>query len=157
MTLCDSFFSGPFKTSVRKKTPVIHSKSMTLQLCKAVQKCLGVSPSLKTLHLHGLPLRARDLDTLTKVKRKREREVLKHNDFLVFMFRLFPFPLVQGLSKSLSLEHLSLAHCPIADDGLESESQVYKYFLFETKYYLLLIFFFNWFSYLSECEVFSKY
>ncbi|KAB5567779.1 hypothetical protein PHYPO_G00236780 [Pangasianodon hypophthalmus] len=87
-----------YKTSIRKKIPVIHSKSMTFQLCKAVQKCLGVSHSLKTLHLHGLPLRERDLDTLTK-----------------------------GLSKSVSLEHLSLAHCPIADDGLETICQSVKY------------------------------
>ncbi|XP_026780903.3 centrosomal protein of 78 kDa [Pangasianodon hypophthalmus] len=89
---------GSYKTSIRKKIPVIHSKSMTFQLCKAVQKCLGVSHSLKTLHLHGLPLRERDLDTLTK-----------------------------GLSKSVSLEHLSLAHCPIADDGLETICQSVKY------------------------------
>ncbi|XP_053480409.1 centrosomal protein of 78 kDa isoform X1 [Ictalurus furcatus] len=89
---------GSYKPSVRKKIPAIHSKSMTFQLCKAVQKCLGVSHSLKTLHLHGLPLRERDLDTLTK-----------------------------GLSKSVSLEHLSLAHCPIADDGLETICQSVKY------------------------------
>ncbi|XP_060787333.1 centrosomal protein of 78 kDa [Neoarius graeffei] len=89
---------GSYKASVRKKAPVVHSKSMTLQLCKAVQKCLGVSHSLKTLHLHGLPLRKRDLDTLTK-----------------------------GLSKSVSLEHLSLARCPIADDGLETVCQSVKY------------------------------
>lgn len=28
---------------------------------------------------------------------------------------------LQGLAKSVSLEHLSLAHCPIADQGLEGE------------------------------------
>ncbi|XP_058246746.1 centrosomal protein of 78 kDa [Hemibagrus wyckioides] len=89
---------GSYKTPVRKKTPVVHSKSMTFQLCKAVQKCLSVSHSLKTLQLHGLPLRERDLDMLTK-----------------------------GLSKSVSLEHLSLAHCPIADDGLETICQSVKY------------------------------
>ncbi|KAL0186416.1 hypothetical protein M9458_018086, partial [Cirrhinus mrigala] len=50
----------------KKKTPVIHSKNMTFQLCKAVQKCLCESSSLKTLQLHGLPLRERDLTTLTK-------------------------------------------------------------------------------------------
>ncbi|XP_047656384.1 centrosomal protein of 78 kDa isoform X2 [Tachysurus fulvidraco] len=89
---------GSYKTSIRKKTPVVHSKNMTFQLCKAVQKCLSVSHSLKTLQLHGLPLRERDLDTLTK-----------------------------GLSKSVSLEHLSLARCPIADDGLETICQSVKY------------------------------
>ncbi|XP_017551874.1 centrosomal protein of 78 kDa [Pygocentrus nattereri] len=86
------------KATSRKKTPAIHSKSMTLQLCKAVQKCLCVSPNLKILQLHGLPLRERDLNILTK-----------------------------GLSKSTSLEHLSLAHCPIADDGLEVICQSVKY------------------------------
>ncbi|XP_060738115.1 centrosomal protein of 78 kDa isoform X1 [Tachysurus vachellii] len=89
---------GSYKTSIRKKTPVVHSKNMTFQLCKAVQKCLSVSHSLKTLQLHRLPLRERDLDTLTK-----------------------------GLSKCVSLEHLSLAHCPIADDGLETICQSVKY------------------------------
>lgn len=98
---------------------------MTFQLCKAVQKCLGVSHSLKTLHLHGLPLRERDLDTLTKVERVREGgRGLSTNIFTMFIFRRFLFLLLQGLSKSVSLEHLSLAHCPIADDGLESESEV---------------------------------
>ncbi|XP_052420046.1 centrosomal protein of 78 kDa isoform X2 [Carassius gibelio] len=82
----------------KKKTPVIHSKNMTLQLCKAVQKCLCESSSLKTLQLHGLPLRERDLTALTK-----------------------------GLAKSVSLEYLSLAHCPIADQGLEVICQSVKY------------------------------
>ncbi|XP_066499990.1 centrosomal protein of 78 kDa isoform X2 [Hoplias malabaricus] len=86
------------RSTSRKKTPAIHSKNMTLQLCKAIQKCLSVSPSLKTIQLHGLPLRERDLNILTK-----------------------------GLSKSVSLEHLSLAHCPIGDDGLEIICQSVKY------------------------------
>ncbi|XP_056102469.1 centrosomal protein of 78 kDa [Rhinichthys klamathensis goyatoka] len=87
-----------YKAHNKKKTPVIHSRNMTLQLCKAVQKCLCESSSLKTLHLHGLPLRERDLTALTK-----------------------------GLAKSASLEHLSLAHCPIADQGLEVICQSVKY------------------------------
>ncbi|XP_067250180.1 centrosomal protein of 78 kDa isoform X2 [Chanodichthys erythropterus] len=87
-----------YKAHNKKKTPVIHSKNMTLQLCKAVQKCLCESSSLKSLHLHGLPLRERDLNALTK-----------------------------GLAKSVSLEHLSLAHCPIADQGLEVICQSVKY------------------------------
>uniref|UniRef100_A0A673HF14 Centrosomal protein of 78 kDa-like n=1 Tax=Sinocyclocheilus rhinocerous TaxID=307959 RepID=A0A673HF14_9TELE len=82
----------------KKKTPVIHSKNMTFQLCKAVQKCLCESSSLKTLQLHGLPLRERDLTALTK-----------------------------GLAKSVSLEYLSLAHCQIADQGLEVICQSVKY------------------------------
>lgn len=100
---------------------------MTLQLCKAVQKCLGVSHSLKTLHLHGLPLSERDLDTLTKVKRDGEKareKCLSTNFHCVHIQTFYFFLLVQGLSKSVSLEHLSLAHCPIADDGLESELEV---------------------------------
>ncbi|KAI7797523.1 centrosomal protein of 78 kDa [Triplophysa rosa] len=87
-----------YKARSSKKTPAIHSKNMTLQLCKAVQKCLCESSSLKTLQLHGLPLRERDLTALTK-----------------------------GLAKSVSLEHLSLAHCPIADAGLEVICQSVKY------------------------------
>ncbi|XP_016354521.1 centrosomal protein of 78 kDa-like [Sinocyclocheilus anshuiensis] len=82
----------------KKKTPLIHSKNMTFQLCKAVQKCLCESSSLKTLQLHGLPLRERDLTALTK-----------------------------GLAKSVSLEYLSLAHCQIADQGLEVICQSVKY------------------------------
>ncbi|KAI4883148.1 hypothetical protein NFI96_028035, partial [Prochilodus magdalenae] len=85
-------------SKARKKAPVVHSKSMTLQLCKAVQTCLCVSSSLKTLQLQGLPLRERDLNILTK-----------------------------GLPKNTSLEHLSLARCPIADDGLEIICQSVKY------------------------------
>ncbi|XP_018957552.2 centrosomal protein of 78 kDa-like [Cyprinus carpio] len=84
--------------SHKKKIPVIHSKNMTFQLCKAVQKCMCESSSLKTLQLQGLPLRERDLTVLTK-----------------------------GLAKSVSLEHLSLAHCPIADQGLEVICQSVKY------------------------------
>lgn len=87
-----------YKARSCKKIPAIHSKNMTLQLCKAVQKCLCESSSLKTLQLHGLPLRERDLTALTK-----------------------------GLAKSVSLEHLSLAHCPIADAGLEVICQSVKY------------------------------
>ncbi|KTF83646.1 hypothetical protein cypCar_00006385, partial [Cyprinus carpio] len=93
--------------SHKKKIPVIHSKNMTFQLCKAVQKCLCESSSLKTLQLQGLPLRERDLTVLTK-----------------------------GLAKSVSLEHLSLAHCPIADQGLEDNNvvkAVLKKVLFNTK------------------------
>ncbi|KAI5622057.1 centrosomal protein of 78 kDa isoform X1, partial [Silurus asotus] len=89
---------GSSKTPVRKKAPDVHSKSMTFQLCRTVQKCLGLSASLKTLHLHGLPLRERDLDAFTK-----------------------------GLSTSVSLEHLSLARCPIGDNGLETICQSVKY------------------------------
>ncbi|KAL1269362.1 hypothetical protein QQF64_031651 [Cirrhinus molitorella] len=87
-----------YRSHSKKKTPVIHSKNMTLQLCKAVQKCLCESSSLKTLQLHGLPFRERDLTALTK-----------------------------GLAKSVSLEQLSLAHCPIADQGLEVICQSVKY------------------------------
>lgn len=57
-----------YKSSFRKKIPAIRSKDMTFKLCKALRECLTVSPNLKTLQLKGLPLRERDLITLTKVK-----------------------------------------------------------------------------------------
>ncbi|XP_071393649.1 centrosomal protein of 78 kDa [Centroberyx affinis] len=87
-----------YKSSFKKKIPAIRSKDMTLKLCKALRECLTVSPSLKTLQLNGLPLRERDLITLTK-----------------------------GLAKSVSLENLSLANCPITDQGLEVICQSVKY------------------------------
>ncbi|XP_051279161.1 centrosomal protein of 78 kDa [Dicentrarchus labrax] len=87
-----------YRSSFRKKIPAIRSKDMTFKLCKALRECLTVSPNLKTLQLNGLPLRERDLITLTK-----------------------------GLAKSVSLENLSLANCPIADEGLEVICQSVKY------------------------------
>ncbi|XP_019125293.2 centrosomal protein of 78 kDa isoform X2 [Larimichthys crocea] len=87
-----------YKSSLRKKIPAIRSKDMTFKLCKALRECLTVSPKLKTLQLNGLPLRERDLITLTK-----------------------------GLSKSVSLENLSLANCPVSDEGLEVICQSVKY------------------------------
>ncbi|KAM3867443.1 centrosomal protein of 78 kDa [Diretmus argenteus] len=87
-----------YRSSIRKKIPAIRSKDMTLKLCKALRECLTVSPNLKTLQLNGLPLRERDLITLTK-----------------------------GLAKSVSLENLSLANCPITDEGLEVICQSVKY------------------------------
>uniref|UniRef100_UPI0037E8D4FF centrosomal protein of 78 kDa n=1 Tax=Semicossyphus pulcher TaxID=241346 RepID=UPI0037E8D4FF len=86
------------KSSFKKKIPAIRSKDMTLKLCKALRECLSISPNLKTLQLNGLPLRERDLITLTK-----------------------------GLAKSVSLENLSLANCPITDEGLEVICQSVKY------------------------------
>ncbi|XP_040897541.1 centrosomal protein of 78 kDa isoform X2 [Toxotes jaculatrix] len=87
-----------YKSSFRKKIPAIRSKDMTFKLCKALRECLMVSSNLKTLQLNGLPLRERDLITLTK-----------------------------GLAKSVSLENLSLANCPITDEGLEVICQSVKY------------------------------
>ncbi|XP_037633029.1 centrosomal protein of 78 kDa isoform X1 [Sebastes umbrosus] len=87
-----------YKSSFRKRIPAIRSKDMTFKLCKALRECLTVSSNLKTLQLNGLPLRERDLITLTK-----------------------------GLSKSASLENLSLANCPISDEGLEVICQSVKY------------------------------
>ncbi|KAL4630130.1 centrosomal protein of 78 kDa, partial [Arapaima gigas] len=87
-----------YRSSFRKRIPAFRSKDMTFQLCKAVRECLSISPSLRTLQLCGLPLRPRDLITLTK-----------------------------GLAKSEVLEHLSLAYCPIADEGLETICQSVKY------------------------------
>ncbi|XP_061117361.1 centrosomal protein of 78 kDa isoform X2 [Conger conger] len=82
----------------KKKIPAFRSKDMTFRLCKAIRDCLSVSPCLRTLRLHGLPLRERDLNELTK-----------------------------GLGKSSSLENLSLAYCPIADEGLQTICQSVKY------------------------------
>ncbi|XP_071339389.1 centrosomal protein of 78 kDa isoform X2 [Trachinotus anak] len=87
-----------YKSSFRKKIPAIRSKDMTFKLCKALRECLTVSSNLKTLQLNGLPLRERDLITLTK-----------------------------GLAKSVLLENLSLANCPIGDEGLEVICQSVKY------------------------------
>ncbi|KAM9361111.1 centrosomal protein of 78 kDa [Symphorus nematophorus] len=87
-----------FKSGFRKKIPAIRSKDLTFKLCKALRECLTVSPNLKTLQLNGLPLRERDLITLTK-----------------------------GFAKSVSLENLSLANCPISDEGLEVVCQSVKY------------------------------
>ncbi|KAM9744038.1 centrosomal protein of 78 kDa [Menidia menidia] len=87
-----------YRSNLRRKIPTIRSKEMTLKLCKALRECLTGSPSLKSLHLNGLPLRERDLITLTK-----------------------------GLVKSTSLESLSLANCPISDEGLEVICQSTKY------------------------------
>ncbi|XP_063050936.1 centrosomal protein of 78 kDa [Engraulis encrasicolus] len=89
---------GQMKWSARKKIPALHSRSVTLALCRALQKCLSVSDRLQTLHLNGLPLREKDLTALIK-----------------------------GLAKSTSLENLSLAQCPIADKGLEIVCQSVKY------------------------------
>ncbi|KAM9391391.1 centrosomal protein of 78 kDa [Pholidichthys leucotaenia] len=86
------------KSTFRRKVPAIRSKDMTLKLCKAIRECLVISPNLKTLQLIGLPLRERDLITLTK-----------------------------GLAKSTSLENLSLSNCPITDLGLEVICQSVKY------------------------------
>ncbi|KAM4578779.1 centrosomal protein of 78 kDa [Fundulus diaphanus] len=87
-----------YKSTFKRKIPAIRSKDMTFRLCKALRECLTVSPILKTLHLNGLPLRERDLITLTK-----------------------------GLAKSTSLENVSLANCPISDEGLEVICQSVKY------------------------------
>ncbi|XP_069891895.1 centrosomal protein of 78 kDa isoform X3 [Dipodomys merriami] len=74
----------------RSRIPAIRSKDVTFQLCKALKGCLSVSSVLRNLELNGLILRERDLITLT-----------------------------QGLNKSASLVHLSLANCPIGDGGVE--------------------------------------
>ncbi|XP_055470097.1 centrosomal protein of 78 kDa isoform X2 [Psammomys obesus] len=74
----------------RNRVPAVRSKDVSFQLCKALKGCLSASTVLRNLELNGLILRERDLTSLTK-----------------------------GLSKSASLVHLSLANCPIGDDGLE--------------------------------------
>ncbi|XP_077456168.1 centrosomal protein of 78 kDa-like isoform X2 [Stigmatopora argus] len=87
-----------YKPVFRKKPPSIRSKDVTFKLCKALKECLSISPNLKTLKLDGLLLRNRDLVLLTK-----------------------------GVANALSLEALSLANCPIGDEGLEVICQSVKY------------------------------
>ncbi|XP_072289604.1 centrosomal protein of 78 kDa-like [Eucyclogobius newberryi] len=87
-----------YKPSMKKKIPAICSKEMTFKLSKTLRNILNVSPNLKTLQLNSLLLRERDLIVLTK-----------------------------GLAKSVSLENLSLANCPISDEGLEIICQSVKY------------------------------
>ncbi|XP_038660836.1 centrosomal protein of 78 kDa isoform X2 [Scyliorhinus canicula] len=82
--------SERYKQHFRKRTPAIRSKDFTIQFCKSIRDCLSVSTGLKTLELQGLPLRHRDLIVLTK-----------------------------GLSRTKTLQNLSLAYCPIGDDGLK--------------------------------------
>lgn len=55
-----------YKSNFRKMIPAIHSKDLTYKLCKALRQCLSNSSNLRTLQLNGLPLRERDLTTLTK-------------------------------------------------------------------------------------------
>ncbi|XP_051498272.1 centrosomal protein of 78 kDa isoform X2 [Apus apus] len=86
-----------YKTYIRRRTPAIRSKDLTGQLCRAVKGCLSISDVLKNLELQGLLLRERDLILLTK-----------------------------GLATALSLESVSLAHCPIGDGGLETICQSVK-------------------------------
>ncbi|XP_010139130.1 PREDICTED: centrosomal protein of 78 kDa [Buceros rhinoceros silvestris] len=86
-----------YKTYFRRRIPAIRSKDLTGQLCKAVKGCLSISDVLKNLELQGLLLRERDLILLTK-----------------------------GLAATVSLESISLPHCPIGDGGLETICQSIK-------------------------------
>ncbi|KFP79592.1 Centrosomal protein of 78 kDa, partial [Apaloderma vittatum] len=86
-----------YKTYFRRRIPPIRSKDLTVQLCKALKGCLGISDVLKNLELQGLLLRERDLILLTK-----------------------------GLATASSLENVSFAHCPIGDGGLETICQSVK-------------------------------
>ncbi|XP_029472392.1 centrosomal protein of 78 kDa isoform X2 [Rhinatrema bivittatum] len=80
-----------YKMRFRRGIPAIRSRDLTFQLCRAIKGCLCVSGALKNLELQGLPFRERDLIVLAK-----------------------------GLTRSSSLEALSLAHCSVGDDGLET-------------------------------------
>uniref|UniRef100_A0A8C3R5V1 Centrosomal protein of 78 kDa n=1 Tax=Cyanoderma ruficeps TaxID=181631 RepID=A0A8C3R5V1_9PASS len=86
-----------YKTYFRRRIPATLSKDLTGQLCKAVKGCLSISDVLKNLELQGLLLRERDLVLLTK-----------------------------GLATASSLESVSLVHCPIGDEGLETICQSIK-------------------------------
>lgn len=52
---------------MRKKTPAVRSKEITYRLCKSLKECLSVTASLTCIELQGLPLRERDLASLSKV------------------------------------------------------------------------------------------
>ncbi|NXC04934.1 CEP78 protein, partial [Orthonyx spaldingii] len=86
-----------YKTYFRRRIPATPSKDLTGQLCRAVKGCLSISDVLKNLELQGLLLREKDLALLT-----------------------------EGLAAALSLESVSLAHCPIGDGGLETICQSIK-------------------------------
>ncbi|XP_060101982.1 centrosomal protein of 78 kDa [Heteronotia binoei] len=77
-------------TYFKRRIPAVRSKDLSGQLCKAIKGCLMISSVLRNLELQGLLLRERDLILLGK-----------------------------GLVNTSSLEHLSLAHSPIGDGGLE--------------------------------------
>lgn len=53
--------------TIKRKSPAIRSKEITYRLCKALQECLTVTPTLTCVELQGLPLRDRDLTALAKV------------------------------------------------------------------------------------------
>ncbi|XP_038625902.1 centrosomal protein of 78 kDa isoform X1 [Tachyglossus aculeatus] len=95
--ICGETGSEKYKASSRRRIPEIRSQDVIVQLCKAIKGCLCVSSALKNLELQGLLLNEQDLILLT-----------------------------QGLNKSASLEHLSLAHCPIGDGGLKTICQSIK-------------------------------
>ncbi|XP_001511422.2 centrosomal protein of 78 kDa [Ornithorhynchus anatinus] len=95
--ICGETGSEKYKASSRRRIPAIRSQDVIIQLCKAIKSCLSVSSVLKNLELQGLLLNEQDLILLT-----------------------------QGLNKSASLEHLSLAHCPIGDGGVKTICQSIK-------------------------------
>ncbi|KAL8584060.1 hypothetical protein ACOMHN_022400 [Nucella lapillus] len=75
---------------IRSKTPSIRSKEITFRLCKALQSCLTVTPTLMFIELTGVPLRERDINVLIK-----------------------------GVMKNKTLVHLSFEMCRIGDKGVE--------------------------------------
>ncbi|XP_076438953.1 centrosomal protein of 78 kDa-like isoform X2 [Babylonia areolata] len=77
-------------TVIRRKTPSIRSKEITFRLCKALQSCLQVTPTLMFIELTGVPLRDRDINALMK-----------------------------GVMKNKTLVHLSFEMCRIGDKGVE--------------------------------------
>lgn len=81
----------------KHKQPAIRGKEVNHELCKAIKKCLLVSPALACLKLQGLPLRESDILYLAK-----------------------------GLNKNSSLNYLSLSYCKIGDNGLETIARAIK-------------------------------
>ncbi|XP_074651342.1 centrosomal protein of 78 kDa-like isoform X1 [Tubulanus polymorphus] len=74
----------------RRKIPAIRSKEITYHVCKSLRECLNVTSNLICIELQGLPLRERDLISLSK-----------------------------GLAKSTCLRHLSVEYCNVGDTGLD--------------------------------------
>lgn len=81
----------------KRKQPAIRGKEGNHELCKAIKKCLLVTPALACLKLQGLPLRDSDILYLAK-----------------------------GLNKNCSLNYLSLTGCRIGDNGLETIGRAIK-------------------------------
>ena len=78
------------RKSMKKKTPPIRSRDMTLKLTRSLKDCLFASQCLECLVIQNLPLREQDIRLLAK-----------------------------GICKSMCLKYLSLEQCCIGDECFE--------------------------------------